>query len=80
VYGEDGADTIDAQTAVDLGGAREHIFGGDGNDIITAADGVLDEIDCGPGLHDMVVSYDTGLDVLVNCENATPSPTAQSLP
>jgi hypothetical protein len=23
VYGEDGADTIDAQTAVDLGGARE---------------------------------------------------------
>ena len=80
VYGEDGADTIDAQTAVDLGGAPEHIFGGDGNDTITAADEVLDEIDCGPGLHDTVVSYDTRLDVLVNCENATPSPTAQSLP
>ena len=71
MYGEDGADTIDAQTAVDLGGAREHIFGGDGNDIITAADGVLDEIDCGPGLHDAVVSYDTGLDVLVNCDSDT---------
>jgi hypothetical protein len=56
VYGEDGADTIDAQTAVDLGGAREHIFGGYGNDTITAADEVLDEIDCGPGLHDAVVS------------------------
>jgi hypothetical protein len=80
VYGNEGADTIDAQTAVDRGGAPEQIFGGDGDDTITAADGVLDEIDCGPGLNDTVVSYDTGLDVLKNCENATPSPTAQSLP
>ncbi len=39
VYGEDGADTIDAQTAVDLAGAPEHIFGGNDNDTITAADG-----------------------------------------
>jgi Ca2+-binding RTX toxin-like protein len=75
VYGEDGADTIDAQTAVDLAGAVEHIFGGNDNDTITAADGVRDEIDCGLGV-DTVVSYDTGLDVLVNCENATPSATA----
>jgi hypothetical protein len=75
VYGEDGADTIDAQTAVDLWGAREEIFGGDGDDTITAADGLVDEIDCGPGL-DTVVSYDRGTDVLVNCENATPSATA----
>ena len=74
MYGEDGADTIDAQTAVDLGGAPEHIFGGDGNDTITAADEVLDEIDCGPGLDDTVVSYDRGLDVLKDCE--TPSPPA----
>ena len=75
VYGEDGADTIDAQTAVDLAAAPEHIFGGNDNDTITAADGVQDEIDCGLGV-DTVVSYDTGLDVLVNCENATPNATA----
>ena len=84
VYGEDGADTIDAQTTllsalvycvhrgrfacvVDLAGAREEIFGGDGDDTITAGDGVEDEIDCGLGL-DRVVSYDRGLDVLLDCE------------
>ena len=44
MYGNQGADTIDAQTAVDLGGAREHIFGSDGDDTITAADGLIDEI------------------------------------
>ena len=75
VYGEDGADTIDAQTAVELAGAPEKIFGGDGDDTITAADGLVDEIDCGAGL-DTVVSYDRGLDVLVDCEDATPSATA----
>jgi Ca2+-binding RTX toxin-like protein len=79
VYGEDGADTIDAQRAVDVGGAPEKIFGGNDNDTITAADGVQDEIDCGSGL-DTVVSYDTGLDVLMYCENATPTATAQPLP
>src|SRR5215217_3551322 len=78
VYGEDGADTIDAQTAVDLAGAPEKIFGGDGDDTITATDGIQDEIDCGLGL-DTVVSYDRGLDVVVNCENATPSATAQPI-
>jgi len=84
VYGEDGADTIDAQTTllsalaycthrgrfacmVDLAGAREEIFGGDGEDTITAADGLVDVIDCGLGL-DRVVSYDRGLDVLLDCE------------
>jgi Ca2+-binding RTX toxin-like protein len=85
VYGEDGADTIDAQTTVDLAGALEHIFGGNDNDTITAADGLVDVIDCGLGL-DTVVSYDTGLDQLVKvgdvdtCENATPTPTSQPLP
>ncbi len=80
VYGEDGADTIDAQTAVDLAGAPEHIFGGNDNDTITAADGLVDEIDCGSG-RDTVVSYDTGLDEpLVNCEHATLTATAQPLP
>jgi Ca2+-binding RTX toxin-like protein len=85
VYGNEGADTIDAQTTllsalvycvhrgrfacvVDLAGAREEIFGGDGDDTITADDGVHDVIDCGPGLHDTVVSYDRGLDVLLDCE------------
>jgi hypothetical protein len=71
VYGEDGADTMDAQTAVDLGGAREEIFGEEGNDTITAADGLVDVIDCGLGL-DTVVTYDTGLDVLVDCETMQP--------
>jgi hypothetical protein len=52
---------------VERGGAREEIFGGAGDDTITAADGVLDKINCGPGL-DRVVSYDWGLDVLVDCE------------
>jgi Ca2+-binding RTX toxin-like protein len=75
VYGEDGADTIDAQTAVDLAGAKEKIFGGNGDDTITAADGLVDVIDCGPGL-DAVVSHGRGLDVLVDCEDATPSATA----
>jgi hypothetical protein len=70
VEGEAGADTIDTQRAADVYGAREHIFGGHGDDTITAADGIQDVIDCGPGL-DTVVSYDTGLDKLVNCENAT---------
>jgi Ca2+-binding RTX toxin-like protein len=79
VYGGDGADTIDAQTTVDLAGALEHIFGGNDNDTITAADGQVDVIDCGLGL-DTVVSYDTGLDEpLVNCETATLTATAQAL-
>jgi Ca2+-binding RTX toxin-like protein len=84
VYGNEGADTIDAQTTllsalaycvhrdrfacvVDLAGSREEIFGGDGDDTITAGDGVEDEIDCGLGV-DRVVSYDRGLDVLLGCE------------
>jgi len=74
VYGEDGADTIDAQTPVDLAGAPEQIFGGNGNDTITAADGLLDVIDCGPD-QDTVVSYDTGLDMMVadSCETTIPA-------
>ena len=68
------------QKSPDRGGPREQIFGGDGDDTISAADGVVDEIDCGPGVNDTVVSYDTGLDVLLNCENATPSAQAQPLP
>jgi Ca2+-binding RTX toxin-like protein len=67
VYGNEDADTIDAQTTVDLGGAREEIFGGDGDDTIPAANGVKDVINCGLGL-DTVVSYDRGLDVLMICE------------
>ena len=56
MYGNEGADTIDAQTAVDLGGAQEKIFGGDGDDTITAADGLVYEIDCGLGLDTVVFS------------------------
>jgi Ca2+-binding RTX toxin-like protein len=67
VYGEDGADTIDAQRAADRGGDQEHIFGGTENDTIAAADGVKDLIDCGEGV-DTVVSHDPGLDELVECE------------
>jgi hypothetical protein len=71
----EGADTIDAQTAMDLGGAREQIFGGDGDDTITSADGLVDEIDCGLG-RDTVVSYDRRLDVLVDCEATSPEAAA----
>jgi Ca2+-binding RTX toxin-like protein len=71
VHGNEGADTIDAQTAVDRGGAREEISGGDGDDTITAADGLVDVIDCGPD-QDTVFSYDTELDVLVDCEATSP--------
>jgi hypothetical protein len=67
VYGEGGADTINAQLTAGLGGALERIFGGDGDDTIAAADGVKDVIDCGSGL-DTVVSHDAGRDVLVGCE------------
>ncbi len=67
VYGEGGADTINAVWAADRGGAREQISGGEGDDTIAAADGVKDEIDCGTGV-DTVVSHDPGLDVLVDCE------------
>ncbi len=53
-------------------GAPEKTFGGDGDDTITAADGLVDVIDCGPGL-DTVVSYDRDLDVLLDCEPAANS-------
>jgi hypothetical protein len=70
--GEDGG----APTGENL---RHHgLRGEDGADTITAADGVEDVIHCGPGL-DTVVSYDRGLDKLVDCENATPSATAQQI-
>jgi Ca2+-binding RTX toxin-like protein len=72
VYGNEGADTIDAQTAVDLAGAPEKIFGGDGDDTITAADGLVEVIDCGLG-QDTVFSYDTGLDGLMDCEATNPA-------
>jgi hypothetical protein len=74
VYGGGGADTINAQTAVRFGEAREEIFGGDQDDTVAAADGVQDVIDCGSGL-DTVVSYDAGLDELTNCETAMPAAT-----
>jgi Ca2+-binding RTX toxin-like protein len=77
VRGNEGADTMDAQTAVDRGGAPEKIYGGDGDDTITAADGLVDEIDCGPGLDDTVVSYDRGLDVLKDCETLSPPAAAK---
>jgi hypothetical protein len=53
----------------------EGIYGGDGDDTITAADGVLDDIDCGEGT-DTVVSYDRGLDELANCETLIPAAAA----
>ena len=59
-------------------GGENRVYGEDGADTITAADGVEDVIDCGPGL-DTVVAYDRGLDKLVDCENATPSATAQQI-
>jgi Ca2+-binding RTX toxin-like protein len=67
VRGNEGADTINAQWAVDRGGAQEQIFGGAEDDTIAAKDGVKDVIKCGSGV-DTVVSFDAGLDELVDCE------------
>jgi hypothetical protein len=62
-----------AATATTRRTAREKIFGGDGNDTITAADGLVDEIDRGLGL-DTVVSHDTGLDIVADsCETSIPA-------
>jgi Ca2+-binding RTX toxin-like protein len=43
------------------------ISGGPGNDYVYTADGAMDTINCGAG-HDIVESYDPGLDVVSNCE------------
>jgi hypothetical protein len=40
-------------------------------------DGLVDEIDCGPGLDDTAVSYDRGLDVLKDCETLSPPAAAK---
>jgi hypothetical protein len=52
------------------------LFGGSGNDTILAADGKVDQVDCGLGDND--TAYVDELDDVVNCENvflATPEVT-----
>jgi Ca2+-binding RTX toxin-like protein len=81
VQGGEGADLIYAGYAQ---GGVDRVYGGDGDDRINAeqrsyvSDGYNMEVtkeivDCGPG--DDTVTYDEGLDVLLNCENVeSPTP------
>ncbi len=71
MYGGDGDDKAGG------GPGNDTLYGGAGNERLSGGEGE-DEIDCGLGL-DTVVSYDKGLDVLVDCENATPSATTQPI-
>jgi Ca2+-binding RTX toxin-like protein len=71
LYGGPGNDTVTGRGGSDL------LIGGDGDDTIEAADGVLDEIDCGPGAD---TANTDQVDVLFDCEvrtegSVTPTPT-----
>src|SRR5215213_3175384 len=76
IYGGDGNDTANGAIGNDYfdgGAGNDRLSGGDENDIITAADGLVDEIDCGLGL-DTVVSHGTGLDIVADsCETSIPA-------
>jgi Ca2+-binding RTX toxin-like protein len=72
VRGGEGDDAIDADTKAEDGGDVEEIFAGKDNDVIVAADGVKDIIDCDEG--DDTVFFDEGLDEVSNCENQNPDP------
>jgi Ca2+-binding RTX toxin-like protein len=69
MYGGDGDDKAGG------GPGNDTLYGGAGNERLSGGE---DEIDCGLGF-DTVVSYDKGLDVLEDCENATPSATTQPI-
>jgi Ca2+-binding RTX toxin-like protein len=51
-YGGSGADTISCGSGkdhIDGGFGEDDLSGGNGNDTILAADGQVDQVDCGPG-------------------------------
>jgi Ca2+-binding RTX toxin-like protein len=70
-YGGSGADEIscgNGNDRIDGGFGEDILFGGPGNDTILAADGRVDQIDCGLGDND--TAYVDELDEPVeNCEN-----------
>src|SRR5215210_9003793 len=71
-YGGSGADTISCGSGkdhIDGGFGEDELSGGNGNDTILAADGQVDQVDCGPGDND--TAYVDELDVVVpdTCEN-----------
>jgi Ca2+-binding RTX toxin-like protein len=70
-YGGSGADAISCRAGndrIDGGFGEDVLFGGAGNDTILAADGQVDEVDCGTGDND--TAYVDELDDPVeNCEN-----------
>lgn len=51
-------------------GGKDKFWGGSGRDLIIAADGEKDIIDCGPGNDEAIV--DEGLDKVSNCEEINP--------
>jgi Ca2+-binding RTX toxin-like protein len=70
-YGGSGADTISCGAGndrIDGGFGQDNMFGGDGNDTILAADGQVDQVDCGAGDNDTAY-VDELDDPVVNCEN-----------
>jgi Ca2+-binding RTX toxin-like protein len=69
VYGNDGADIIDA-AANDTPGSHDRSLGGAGNDRINAFDGNKDLINCGDGGGDLVRMDERGdiVDTQRNCE------------
>ena len=76
VFAKRGNDTITGGanndvTAIFPGDGNDTVNGGDDFDIISAANGVADTIDCGPG--NDVATVDQGLDSVVNCENVAPN-------
>jgi Ca2+-binding RTX toxin-like protein len=70
-YGGSSADVIscgDGKDHIDGGFGEDELFGGPANDTILAADGQVDQVDCGPGTDD--TAYVDELDDPVeNCEN-----------
>ena len=70
-YGGSGADEIRCGAGndrIDGGFGEDDLFGGPGNDRISAADGIVDQVNCGEG--DDTVYVDDALDVVNDdCEN-----------
>jgi hypothetical protein len=67
----DGDDTIEMSGAgaavpwIQLGAGRDRVIGGSGRESIEAADGEVDQIDCGPGVDEVEAD---AIDVVTNCE------------
>jgi hypothetical protein len=69
--GNGDANTLDGgagDDALDGGAGADVLLGGDGDDVIVAADGAVDQVDCGDG--DDTATVDK-VDVTVGCEHAT---------